>query len=101
MDSFLFSYHPTQISFEQFITKFEQVLPYKSSFIRATSLDKESLTNKILNYNPSLLKRIVWYNINEIDGENLFAEYNTTNVYELTQGALEKYKLKNPSINYE
>jgi organic radical activating enzyme len=90
VDSFLFSYHLTQISFEQFITKFEQVLSYKNSFIRATTLDKESLTNKILNYNPNLLERIVWYTINDIDGENLFAEYNTTNVYELTQGTLWK-----------
>jgi organic radical activating enzyme len=90
VDSCLFSYHPTQISFEQFITKFEKILSYKNSFIRVATINKESFTNDILNYNPNLLNQVVWYTINDIDGENLFAEYNTTNVYELTQGTLWK-----------
>jgi hypothetical protein len=86
VDSFLFSYHPTYISFNEFITKFETINGDK--IIRIGDIIYDEFKKNILEYKPELIDNVVVYKVNGINGLNLFAEYKAEKIYEITKGRL-------------
>jgi organic radical activating enzyme len=87
VDSFLFSYHPTYISFTEFVTKFESINGDK--IMRIGDIMYDEFKKNIQEYNPELMGNIVVYTVNGIDDSNSLAEYNNVdNIYEITRGRL-------------
>jgi organic radical activating enzyme len=95
VDKYSFSYHDSQITFNNFINSFEEVLKYKNSFMRINNLSKKEFTEKLKNYNDKLFDRVIWYEIHDINSNNLFSEeYKSNNIYELTSEKIWNYSEK-------
>jgi organic radical activating enzyme len=89
VDSYIFSYHPTQISFKEYVEKFESVRANKSMRVMNSNRDQfdENSTN------------ISWYDISE-SGDDYTARYTQIfrnsvgtipNIYELNKFQLKMF----------